>query len=148
LYDGNRTERGRQNIDRRQWALHVILEAKDARLNWLVNETAIAAGKQPKLRETILTELGRIDDDAELLTAALRICELRPSTRDAVAMIRRWRGVATRASSSITLLKILARAIDAYVLRHPDTTQQQVVGAVESLVEIVGEQQGGHVDEA
>jgi hypothetical protein len=147
IYARDLTERGRQNKDRRQSALRVILEAKDARLNWLVDDAAIAAGKQPKLPETILTELGRIDDDHELLTAALRLCELRPSAREAVAMIREWRGTATRAPSAVALTKILARAIDTYLLRHPETTQQQVAAAVENLVEIVADQdRGGAAD--
>jgi hypothetical protein len=42
-------------------------------------------------RATILAELGRIEDPDLLQEVAERICELKPRTSDAVAMIRRCR---------------------------------------------------------
>jgi hypothetical protein len=44
------------------------------------------------IRETILTELGRIKDDVDLLSLAREVCELKPTSREAIRLIRNWKG--------------------------------------------------------
>ena len=84
------TDRGLANICYQQRAIHVLLN--DPKCLWLgVDEKAIMAGTM-QMRRTIMQELGRIADDDELRQVAAKICELKPTARAAVAMLRQYRG--------------------------------------------------------
>jgi hypothetical protein len=57
---------------------------------WLVGDVS-QEGKPGQVRKTILAELGRLGDDEALRAVARHICERKPTTKDAVAMIRHYR---------------------------------------------------------
>jgi hypothetical protein len=136
LYDRAQTERGKQNIDRRQHAVGVIMQAKDARLNWLWDEAAAMAGNI-RIRETILTELGRIDDDDDLLGFALQICALKPKARDAVAASRRFRSCQRKEASALDLANELINTLNDYLKRFPQMPNEDVETALSTAWEQV-----------
>lgn len=104
------------------------------------------SGKFPPGWQTAAEEIGRFlvsieaDDDtaAEYLRAAVQ------ARRDGIG----WRRIRShfrslrlgeRKGNAIALWIELSRAIDAYLARFPATTNQMIVGAVESLLEVVSE---------
>ena len=104
-------------------------------------------GKFPPGWQTAAEEIGRFlvsiaaDDDtaADYLRVAVQ------ARRDGIS----WRGIRShfrslrlgeRRGNAIALWIELSRTIDAYLARFPATTKQMVVGAVESLLEVVSEE--------
>jgi hypothetical protein len=57
---------------------------------WLMGYVS-QEGKPGQIRKTILAELGRLREDEVLRAVARQICERKPTTKDAVAMIRHYR---------------------------------------------------------
>ena len=96
----------------------------DPRFRWLCDP------EEGRLRGTILAQLGRIEDDEDLREAALALCEHRPTTRVAVAALRRWRLGQSDTPDSDRLADELLRAIRDYVDRFPDTSSSQVLEAL------------------
>jgi ATP-dependent helicase YprA (DUF1998 family) len=72
------------------------------------------------MRWTILAELGRIEDDADLLAVARVVCDAKPKARNAVRMVREWR-LGRPAQPRRDLADELADTIDGYLARHPET---------------------------
>ena len=64
-------------------AIHVT--RNQAGLEWLLG------GENHFVKQTILFELGRVKHDADLLTLARDLCELKPTSRESIYMIRNWR---------------------------------------------------------
>ncbi len=93
---------------------------------WLSDEQA----KPAVYRGTILAELGRIEDPDFLQEVAERICELKPRTSDAVAMIRRCRLENDKKGDTWQLTKEVLRAIESYMVRYPETTKKQLLTAL------------------
>jgi hypothetical protein len=104
-------------------------------------------GKFPPGWQTAAEEIGRFlvsigaDDD----TAAEYLRVVVQARRDGIP----WRAVRShfrslrlgeRQGNAIALWIELSRTIDAYLARFPATTKQMIVGAVESLLEVVCEQ--------
>jgi|688.fasta_scaffold595241_3 hypothetical protein len=104
-------------------------------------------GKFPPGWQTAAEEIGRFlvsiaaDDD----TAADYLRVVVKARRDGIS----WRGIRShfrslrlgeRQGNAIALWIELSRTIDAYRSRFPATTDQMIVGAVESLLEVVSEQ--------
>lgn len=111
---------------------------------WLMDPDKQREGRSERqgYRKTILAELGRIDDDECLQAVAKRICELKPKTRDAILMIRRWRVGGSKPADVRQLANEVIRTINDYLQRHPSTTHQQVLTALTEALEIV-EEHGG-----
>jgi len=89
------------------------------------------------MRETVLYELGRIEDDEWIRGWAKRLCELKPTTKEAVAMIRRWRHGKSNSQGALALTKMLIGKINDFVHRYPDTRQQQILAALENVSDAV-----------
>jgi hypothetical protein len=104
-------------------------------------------GKFPPGWQTAAEEIGRFlvsigaDDD----TAADYLRVVVQARRDGIG----WRRIRShfrslrlgeRRGNAIALWIELSRTIDAYLARFPATTKQMVVGAVESLLEVVSEE--------
>jgi len=146
-------QRTKMNEAYRQRATGRAFDMPDDEQRILLGTTQaeILAGKgPPKFRpgwETAADEIGRLlvsigaDDDtaADYLRVAVQ------ARRDGIS----WRGIRShfrslrlgeRRGNAIALWVELSRAIDAYLARFPATTKQMVVGAVESLLEVVSEQ--------
>src|SRR4051794_40519565 len=84
-----KTHRHMQNVAYRQRALHYL--SQDQQFAWLCDEKAMMEGEAQAWRPGILAELGRIPDTEEMKRAAAQLCEMKPKTKAAVAMIRRYR---------------------------------------------------------
>lgn len=80
------TDRGRQNVFYRMRALDILSDLE--RFKWLCDEEKIMANVPRAMKPTILTELGRFQDDDEMREVAGILCEHKPKTKRAVALIR------------------------------------------------------------
>ena len=137
LFTDTKTRRGRVNICYRQHALYVI--KGDPRLAWLFDSELIRTQEHAPFRRTILTELGRIPNDEDLRAVALRICELKPTTKEAVAMIRRFRLGRPAVGSVEGLWDVLARTINEYQASHPEITRTEMLRALEIVSDLIRE---------
>ena len=87
------------------------------------------------MKRTICAELARIDDDETLRVAAQRICELKPTTGEAIAMIRRWRGVRDKQSNHADkLYSALFKATNDYLRQWPDAEIKDAEAAMVRLL--------------
>jgi hypothetical protein len=102
----------------------------DPAFHWLVDPNH-QAPNDTVYRRSIMYELGRIEDPDDLLSVARRICELKPKTRDAIAMIRRFRRGETPVHPG-ALAAELIRAVNAYKTRHPSTSWETIRSEVET----------------
>jgi hypothetical protein len=135
LFTDVTTERGRQNIAYRQRALRVL--GNDPRFKWVADRDAMRRGDPGSFRPTILAELGRIADDDQLREMALEVCRVKPTTRRAVAAVRRWRLGRSGVGDADGLLDELIRHVDDYLDRYPETPPAALVEAVSELLEAV-----------
>jgi hypothetical protein len=79
----DKTQRGIQNKFYLLRAFRLV--QNDPALKWLYDKEA------ETIKSVILSELGRITSDTDLLNMAREICNLKPRTRDAVLLIRAFR---------------------------------------------------------
>jgi hypothetical protein len=106
-----------------------------------------SGGTFPRGWDSAALELGRllhgIDADDDTAADYLRVAV--NARRDGVS----WRAIRShfrslrlgeRQGNALSLLSELARTIDCYRSRFPATTDQMIVGAVESLLEVVSEE--------
>lgn len=130
LYPEVKSARGLQEKERQTRAVLLVMDRPDFR--WLFDPQAGTS------RNTILAELGRIEDDRLLLEMAGEICRRKPTSREAVAAIRRFRGARNEPSSRKLMIKLI-KSVDAYLKRHPTTTWEQVRLAVYQAAQVVEE---------
>jgi hypothetical protein len=124
----------------------------DENLSWLLSDEALANGR----RLTILIELARVlldysDGERQVREWAEILCQDKPTTHTAVAMIREWR---LRVHDTIRpvlekhpadqgdafgLALILVHAIERYQTRYPKTTLTQIVGALQNAADAFSE---------
>jgi hypothetical protein len=88
------TRRGLQNLDNEARGIGVIEAAipQHPALRWLIDaERIMAGGARDAFKRTIVSALGRIPDDAELIGVALAIVRRQPTSRVGVDMVRWYR---------------------------------------------------------
>lgn len=121
-----KTARGKLNLGYRISAIRIIMDAKNPKLNWLYDEKAAKAGSG-EMQQTILTELGKLESDPNaLLAIAKRLCELKPKTREAVAIIRRFR-LGEREPNCLQLTNEIIHTLNDYRKRFPKLTKKQML---------------------
>jgi len=86
-------------------------------------------------KSEILDALGRIDTDLALLVMAKRLCELKPSTTEAIDMISRHREFDELADEIVHVIR-------DYSKRHPSTTRADVLRALETTSLMLGDDDG------
>lgn len=118
------TERGMQERAY-QLQAHTVLKS-DPTCRWLIDEEGISAGKPNSYRPSILAALGRIEDEDDMRAIARRICELKPNTKAAAAIVRQYRTGKASPASIESLTSILITTIDKYLAQHRDTTWEQI----------------------
>jgi hypothetical protein len=128
MFPDVRTRRGRQNVIYRLRAVSILKE--DSLFRWLVDPDRARQGVPGSWRPSILAELGRIEDREEMLSVALRICQLRPKAKEAVCVIRRARIGGSGSGDAVNLSQVIIRAINEYLAAHPATTRRQVHAAL------------------
>ena len=126
-----KTHRGKLNIFYRQRAVFVLVY--DPRFSWIVDEKKMLAGTG-EWKQGILSELGRIENKEDMKLMALEICKLKPKTKAAVAIIRRWR---TGKESTGSIDKTIVRAINSYIERYPETPWTEVEDALLATLDTV-----------
>jgi len=134
--DRRLTQGGRLDVFYRLLAVHALVD--DDRFAWLVDRPKMEAGQPGAWKPSILSELGRIQDVDAMRAAALGVCELKPKTKEAVAMIRFFRLRREPGSSFEKLVLHLARALDGYLTAHPSTptsTQASVLRELAAFIE-------------
>ena len=95
--------------------------ARIKRWGWLHYDTL--GTSRERWRHTIMAEIGRLDHLETMERAADLICELKPSARQAAAMIRRWRRPGqSKPANSYDLAQALCRAFNEYRSVHGDLT--------------------------
>jgi hypothetical protein len=122
------TVRGRQNKYYESLALQVLRE--EPGLEWLRDRDAMRQGKLHAYRPTLLQELGRIEDAETIKAVARRLCERKPTTRDAVATIRHFRTGQQPAGNPDDLTDRLMTLIDAYLGSHAGVDQAMILEAL------------------
>lgn len=130
-----RTHRGMSEIMYRQRAYGFLID--DARFSWLADRRKIEEKGRRGMKSSILAALGRITDEAELKAVALRICELKPKTKAAVAMINRFRLGRGPEANYLNLLIHLEKALNAYLATHPATPEDWITRALRDLAECI-----------
>lgn len=138
LFTECHTRRSKLNVFYRQRAIGIL---KDGDYKWLFDESAIMKGTDGKkhIQPTILTELGRIDDDEAMRDVALQICKLKPKTRDAVLMIRRVRTGGLPLGDALQLANKIIHTINQYLHGHAGVTKEQVFDALATAKQSVDE---------
>jgi len=96
---------------------------KTRELQWLLAKTEI------------LDALGRIDTDFALLVMARRLCELKPSTAEAIEMISRHREFDELADEMVHVIR-------DYTKRHPNTSRADILRALETAGMMLGNVDG------
>jgi hypothetical protein len=112
----------------------------DARFAWLCSDVAPNGDPQDNrghLRRTILTELGRIEEEDVREQLALHLCETKPTTREAVAMIRHYRLGTRPPGTAEQLTKAWCTTLLEYLVAHPDLEWEDIQRAVLSLAQLV-----------
>ena len=94
------TRRQQDNCIYEARAMGQFMHDPAQRFHWLVSDQETVNQRKGTIRSTILSELGRIDDPDYREALALHLCATQPSTRRAVALIRKHRLV--RALSPVT----------------------------------------------
>jgi hypothetical protein len=122
-----KTIRGKQNNLLLLRAMNVIGDD----FPWLCDKGKIDRCETNALRVTILAELGRIDDDDVLRRIAGQICDRKPTAREAVILIRRFRTRKNSAGDVTTLAKRIARTVDDFTLMYPDTPGEDLLAAMD-----------------
>ncbi len=127
------TSRGLQNRICMLRAIKVLGENPASR--WLVPPYGdVMSGKESFRSLQLLSELGRIEDDRDLRTVALRICKQKPSVAQAIQLAKAHR-LGTSKGNAVLLAVTIIRCIERYFVSHPQTTLQQVRGALASAAD-------------
>jgi hypothetical protein len=129
------TVRGWQNKVHEFRALNIIRE--EPGLDWLRDQAAMRRGMLHAYRPTLLQELGRIEDAERLKAVARQLCECKPKTRAAMAMIRQYRLGRAAPAKAMALLLELTQTLENYRVRHPDLTGLQILEALALLADVV-----------
>lgn len=136
-----RTDRHRLNLH--YAALAMVVLADDTRFAWLYDRKKMQAGEKNSWRPSILAELGRIADPDALRTVAEQVCTMRPKTKVAIVLIRRWRLGKEQAHGVLSITVKLENAVNEHLQAHPSCSWEELETALEFVLEEIREQKGG-----
>lgn len=125
------SRKGQDDIFYRVEAISIIQGSGDDTLRWLADPEKMKAGGRGGWKPSILTELGRIGDEDELLTVARQLSALspRPTSKVCVAMIRQYRIGRTK-PDPLSLANQIIATVNRYLSSHPDMTAEQIGDAM------------------
>jgi hypothetical protein len=113
----------------------------DGALLWLHPMGASLPHLRPRIKTTILTELGRVGmelGEEHMRNAALHLCETKPKTQDAVRSLRAWRlDQEGKMGTAAALEVVIARAVDDYLTRYPATPPGVVSDTLRGYADLV-----------
>ena len=136
LFHDVRTDKGRDNVLYRQRAISLLNRFNDPEFKWLFDREALMKGERVSWRTTILTHLGRIEDPDAVYAVAKEICRFKLNTRNAVAVISRFRHGKSLEGDSEQLLQKILTTIRHYRDSYPETTKHQVGDALRRAAEM------------
>jgi hypothetical protein len=137
LFTNSTPRRSKMNVFYRQRALGIIC---DGDYKWLFDKEKIMTdGSDKYWKPTILTELGRIENDDDLRAVASQLCERKPATRDAVLMVRAFRTGSLPAGNALQLTNEIIHTINRYLQTHADVLKQDVLDALRTATANVDE---------
>ena len=107
----------------------------------------VSSNALPYLRSSVLTEIGRLrrDEDRLALADALVALPLSTKTRIAVGVCRRWRLSDAKPASDDSLIKALVAALNEFLVRHPDTSYEEISEALD-VVAVLARERGDDGD--
>jgi len=125
-----RTRRGQQNVAYRFRAMGILGE--QAEYQWLLNDE--------KPQRSLLSELGRIEDEEALRFMAGCLCRSRPAAHDGVVLVRRFRldedlMLGEGSALDEQLAQVLRQRIAVFRRRHPTVSDGFVWHAVMSVLD-------------
>lgn len=123
-----RSRRGLVDMAYRQRAIRLVKDIPACQ--WVCDFEGMRRGDDSAWRPSILTELGRINDDDALIAVAIEVCERQPSREEAIRLIRRYR-TAPRPPLPDQLTTEILGAINGYIRRYPQTTWPAVHDALD-----------------
>jgi hypothetical protein len=101
-------------------------------LEWLLDDPrAIEWGRGRFKKKAIISELGKLRKGDLIIMAADEICRKKPTIRQAISMIRRYRLGRPQTPTTIDLAEAILVAVDRYLKRHPATAEAEIVAALE-----------------
>jgi hypothetical protein len=107
----------------------------DPRYTWLCDRSVIEAGRPKSWRPTLLSELGRLLEEQghdAMISLADELCERRPSTGEALDLIRRRR-LKAGPNPTLELTIALLETVQSYRRLHPELTRSIVETALEDV---------------
>jgi hypothetical protein len=105
-------------------------------LQWLADWKGADRNKRGTIKSSILTELGRLLRVAEfdtVLYVADIICKEKPSTKNAIARIRRVRLQRSTPPDKDELFSRLANCVNQYLIEHSEISNADVLAAITQL---------------
>jgi hypothetical protein len=127
----NRSPRHRNNYLYAIRAISTLCD--DPRFEWLLSDGPTLMAGKGHMRHTLLSALGRIDDEQDREAMALYLCEHQPTTRQAVALIRQVRLGTRPQGSSAQLAEVLRRTIATYQAEHEPLADDELVQALHAV---------------
>ena len=132
LVSDGESARSKQNA-RYQFRALAVLHRQGVlhpRFEWLMYDKDV--------RVSILTELGRIENENDLRVWAAALCREKPKAKDAIARVRRWRLHTKDEPPDLKqLADQLAEVINRFRARHPSATKGDVAAVLRALLDAV-----------
>jgi hypothetical protein len=119
-----------------QYTAQALLDGQDW-ARWLYDPAGIAQGKRGAYRQTIMQELGRIEGNADLVATAKLICELKPTAREAVRMIRAARRGHKPQGTADHLADRIMALVNDYLRHHAGVDRDVLLGALQLVEDAV-----------
>lgn len=136
LFSKDSPRRSKMNVYYRQRAVSVL---GGCDYKWLVDERMIMLEGDKHWKPTILTELGRIEDEDDMRAVAERLCEMKPTTRDAVLMVRSLRTGGLPAGDTLQLANEIIQTINRYLHSHVGVTREGIFDALRTAAASIDE---------
>jgi hypothetical protein len=112
----------------------------DKRFSWLCDEEEMQKGTGKGWKPSILSELGRYFfsvhlDEEKLKDIALEICEAKPKTKDAVAMLRRYRLGRGPGHDHSKLWNHICEAVNGYARQHAEVDSRDIAEVLRGIAD-------------
>ena len=106
-------------------------------LEWLLGAHAEGGSCGAKWRRTLLAELGRIAGEEDIKEWATILCAEKPTTKAAIARVRRWRLGQPQEPEAKQLVRRILQAIDTYRIEYPGADVPLVLEAINNAYSVV-----------
>lgn len=126
--------KGAADVWYRTRALHLL--AGDPALTWLVDSVENLKAGGGHWRPGILSALGRIEDEAQMRALAVELCEMKPNTKTAIALLRIVRTRRGVPGDAMQLADAILRTIRHYGGRHAGVTRALISEALTHCLDV------------